>query len=527
MALKPLSSLPTTDLKIKRALISLSDKSNLEILAEALHMAKVEILSTGGTAEAIRALGIPVTDVSEITGFPECLDGRVKTLHPNVHGGILARTSHEPDNEELEKLGIKPIELVVVNLYPFAQTVAEPDVSLAKATEFIDIGGPTMIRAAAKNFAHVGVITSPTQYGELAKSLHNNNGQIAYSLRRTWAQDAFAHTSAYDTSIFNYLVEEADQLALNHDLRLSSQKSQDLRYGENPHQKAAVYGNQSELIEVLHGKELSYNNYLDLDAAVQLIQDVDSETPTSAIFKHTIPCGVAVGKDLEEAYRKAFATDKVSPFGGIIIFNQTLDLKAAKAVDEIFTELIIAPNFNPDALELLKQKKNRRLIRLLKSESTPLSPKAIRTILGGYLVQEKDTGTVLNNEIKTATKRSPSEDELKDLLFAWKIVKHVKSNAIVYVKNGQTLGIGGGQTSRVDASKIAIQKAKEEGLDLKNCVVASDAFYPFSDGIEAAAEAGAVAVIQPGGSVRDQEVIEAADRLGMAMLFTGMRHFKH
>lgn len=526
MALKPLESLPTTPLKIKRALISLSDKTGLDILVKALHHNNVQILSTGGTAAVIREMGIPVTDVSEVTGFQECLDGRVKTLHPMVHAGILARTSFQPDVDELQRLGVEPIELVAVNLYPFEQTIAKDSTTLATATEFIDIGGPTMIRAAAKNFAHVAVVTNPKQFETLANQL-NSSGTISFETRKDLAKEAFSQTAAYDAAIANYLMFEDKSAAIPDKLHLASSKSQDLRYGENPHQKAAVYGRQEELIEVLHGKELSYNNYLDLDAAVRLIQDFDSATPTCAIFKHTIPCGVAIGTNSTEAYRKAFETDKVSPFGGIVIFNQTLDLQTAKAVDEIFTELIIAPAFDENALSFLKEKKNRRLIKL-KSLSTDTSTVfGIRSIIGGYLMQEQDNGAVAMADLKVVTDRKPTDQEQIDLQLAWKIVKHVKSNAIVYVKDGRTLGIGGGQTSRVDASKIAIQKAKEEGLDLTDCVVASDAFYPFSDGVEAAAEAGAKAVIQPGGSVRDQEVIDTANKLNLSMIFTGMRHFKH
>jgi len=526
VALKPLESLPTTPLKIKRALISLSDKTGIAILVKALHKAKVQILSTGGTAAVIRELGIPVTDVSEITGFQECLDGREKTLHPMVHAGILARTSYQPDVEELNKLGVEPIELVAVNLYPFEQTVAKPNTTLATATEFIDIGGPTMIRAAAKNFAHVTVVTNPNQFEKIATEL-NETGSICFATRKELATEAFSQTASYDTGIANYLMAEDNSDAIPQSLHLASPKSQDLRYGENPHQKAAVYGNQQDIIEVLHGKELSYNNFLDLDAAVRLIQDFDSSVPTCAIFKHTIPCGVAIGNTSKEAYKKAFETDKVSPFGGIVIFNQKLDLETAKAVDEIFTELIIAPEFDENTLAFLKEKKNRRLIKLKQLELDTANQFGIRTIIGGYLMQEQDQGNISSSELKVVTERTPTEQEHTDLLLAWKIVKHVKSNAIVYVKNGRTLGIGGGQTSRIDASKIAIQKATEEGLDLIDCVVASDAFYPFSDGVEAAAKAGAKAVIQPGGSVRDQEVIDIANRLGLSMIFTGMRHFKH
>lgn len=524
MALKPLDSLPEKPLNIKRALLSVSDKSGLAELAQALDKAGVELISTGGTAKAIAEIGIPVKDVSEITGFQECLDGRVKTLHPNVHGGILARTSHQPDLDEIEKLGIKPIELVVVNLYPFKNKVTEAGVTAAEATEFIDIGGPTMIRAAAKNFAHVCVLTSPGQYNDFINELNTGKG-ISFSNRRTLAKEAFAHTADYDSAISNYFTELIDEQPAKQ-FNISLPLSQELRYGENPHQQAAVYGNQQDFIDCFHGKQLSYNNYLDVDAALNLIADFKNDEPTCAIFKHTIPCGVGTSSSLEDAYRKAFSTDTVSPFGGIVILNQQLDLQTAKAIDEIFTEIIIAPEFADDALQLLVQKKNRRLIKLKNSDTLNLKA-SFKSIFGGALFQNSDSQPADPNTFKIVTKREPTEDEMKDLLFAWKIVRHVKSNAIVYAKNGQTLGVGSGQTSRVDSSEIAVSKAKKEGLDLKNSAIASDAFFPFADGVEAAAKAGATAVIQPGGSIRDEEVIEKANEFGMAMIFTNKRHFKH
>lgn len=524
MALKPLQSLPQNPLKIKRALLSVSDKAGLEELARALNNAGVELISTGGTAKAISQLGIPVKDVSEITGFEECLDGRVKTLHPHVHGGILARTSHQPDVEEIEKLGIKPIELVVVNLYPFKNTIAQPDVSLAEATEYIDIGGPTMIRASAKNFAHACVLTAPQQYTGFISELNSGNA-ISFETRKKLAKEAFAHTADYDSAIANYfagIIGEWPSPQVNISLPIS----QELRYGENPHQKAAVYGNQEHFVECIHGKQLSYNNYLDIDAALNLISDFRNGEPACAIFKHTIPCGVGTAPTLEEAYRKAFSTDTVSPFGGIVIANQTLDLKTATAIDEIFTEIILAPAFNDDARQLLEQKKNRRLV-LIKNLEKLHSAYTYKSIFGGMLYQEGDTQPDDQNQFEVVSKRKPSEAEMRDLLFAWKVVRHVKSNAIVYARNGKTLGIGSGQTSRVDSSEIAVQKAKKEGLDLTGSAIASDAFFPFPDGIEAAAQAGATAVIQPGGSVRDEEVIQRADELGLTMIMTGKRHFRH
>lgn len=524
MSLKPLSYLPTHPLKINRALISVSDKTGIAALAHVLHISGVEIISTGGTAKAIQAEGIPVKDVSEVTGFQECLDGRVKTLHPIVHAGILARTSHDEDINEIKELGITPIELVVVNLYPFKNKVADPEVSTAEATEFIDIGGPTMIRAAAKNFAHVSILSSPSQYPTFIEELEENMA-VSFETRRSLAKDAFAHTADYDAAISNYftnLIEDRPAQQLNISLPLS----QELRYGENPHQKAAVYGNQEDFIDCFHGKQLSYNNYLDVDAALNIISDFDASEPACAIIKHTIPSGVGLDSNLTEAYKKAFSTDRVSPFGGIVVVNQQLNLETAKAIDEIFTEIIIAPDYSDKALELLTQKKNRRLIRIKKSVKE-VQATSSRTIFGGMLDQDADLKPADPNEFKVMSKRKPSEQEMKDLLFSWKVVRHIKSNAIVYAKDGRTLGIGSGQTSRVDSSEIAVVKAGKEGLDLNGSAIASDAFFPFADGVEAAAKAGAKAVIQPGGSIRDEEVIQKADEYDMTMIFTGKRHFKH
>lgn len=524
MALKPLSKLPQEPLQIKRALLSVSDKTGIADLATALHNQDVEIISTGGTAKVIREAGVPVKDVSEITEFPECLDGRVKTLHPFIHGGILGRTSHEPDNKELQRLGIKPIELVVVNLYPFKETVSDENVTPAIATENIDIGGPTMVRASAKNFAHVSILTNPDQYQKFTEELNSGNG-ISFKTRRYLARKAFEHTADYDAAISEYFTR-IDELELPEQLNVSLPKSGDLRYGENPHQKAGIYGTQHNFIDCYHGKSLSYNNYLDIDSALNLMADFQDDDPTVAIFKHTVPCGVSTDSSLSKAYKKAFATDKVSPFGGIVIVNRELDIETAKAIDEIFTEIILAPSYREEAKELLMQKKNRRLVNILKF---PKSDKIlnIRSVFGGALVQEADSGTIQTDELQAVTNRKPTEKELADMLFAWKVVKHVKSNAIVYARDRQTLGIGTGQTSRVESSEIAIDKAHKEGLSLENCAIASDAFFPFADGVEAAAKAGAVSVIQPGGSIRDEEVIEAADKHNLAMIFTGKRHFKH
>jgi len=525
VALQPLPNLPETPLKINRALLSISDKTDLLPLAESLLKHGVEIISTGGTAQKLREANLPVTDISEVTDFQECLDGRVKTLHPNVHGGILARTSHKPDLDEIEQLGIKPIELVVVNLYPFKETIAKPDCTPAIATENIDIGGPTMIRAAAKNFAHVCVLTSPGQYPAFIQEL-NKERQIEFSTRQRLAKQAFNHTAEYDSYIANYF-NRLDNDVLPEQLNLSLPKSQELRYGENPHQQAAVYGWQNDYIDCFHGKALSYNNFLDVDAALNLIAEFRDSDPTCAIFKHTVPCGVATDpQSMQKAWKKAFATDTMSPFGGIVAVNKILDVETAKAIDKIFTEIIIAPSYSEEALELLTQKEKRRLIRIKKPVNAGGSFQ-YRSIFGGTLYQETDVTTARFEDFKTVTKRKTTEQEKRDLLFAWKVVKHVKSNAILYAREGQTLGIGTGQTSRVEASEIAIAKARQEGLNLEGCAIASDAFFPFADGVEAAANAGATSVIQPGGSIRDQEVIEAADKHNMAMVFTGKRHFRH
>jgi len=524
VSIKVLSDLPKKPLTIKRALLSVSNKDQLIPLAKTLHESGVEIISTGGTAKVISDAGIPVKDVSEITQFDECLDGRVKTLHPNVHAGILARTSYQPDVDELDKLDISPIELVVANLYPFKKTIQKDDCTLAEAVEYIDIGGPTMVRAAAKNFAHVCILTDPSQYEDFINKLKENK-TISFESRKQLARAAFNHTAEYDTTIANYFNDLYDE-ATPPQLNVSFPKSQELRYGENPHQMAAVYGNQKEYIDCFHGKQLSYNNYNDIDSALNLIADFETSEPTCAIFKHTVPSGVAKAESLEQAYRKAFQTDTMSPFGGIVIVNKKLDLNTARAIDEIFTEIIIAPEYEEEALELLKKKANRRLIRQTKSVKSKKSI-TFRSIFGGSLFQDADHRLVNEDELKIVTKRKPTDQEYKDLIFAWKIVKHVKSNAIVYVSDNMTLGIGSGQTSRIDSSEIAIAKAKKFELDLQGSAIASDAFFPFADGVEAAAKAGATAVIQPGGSIRDNEVIEMADKHNMTMLFTGIRHFKH
>ncbi len=524
MSLKPLSSLPETSLSINRALISVSDKTGIVSLATSLHEHEVEILSTGGTAKIIRDAGIPVKDVSDITKFPECLDGRVKTLHPNIHAGILARTSHQPDRDELKTLDVEPIQLVVVNLYPFKETIALPDVIPAIASENIDIGGPTMIRAAAKNFAHVAVLTHPDQYASFLEEFQQSKS-ISFKTRRTLARKAFEHTADYDVAISNYF-NKIDENELPEQLSVSFPKSADLRYGENPHQKASVYGRQADYINCFHGKELSFNNYLDIDSALNLMADFGNDAPTAAIFKHTVPCGIATADTLNNAYKRAFATDTVSPFGGIVIVNRPLDLETAKSIDSIFTEIILAPEFEEGVTEFLSQKKNRRLVKVLSYPGDKDSSQ-MRSIFGGALCQQADRAAVTASDLKIVTKRSPSNEELQDLLFGWRVVKHVKSNGIVYAKGRAPCGIGTGQTSRVESSVIAVRKAMNENLSLKGSIIASDAFFPFADGVIAAAQSGATAIIQPGGSIRDEEVINAANEHNMAMVLTGIRHFKH
>lgn len=514
-------------MQIKRALLSVSNKTNLIPLAQALHKAGVEIISTGGTAKKISSENIPVTGVSSLTGFAECLGGRVKTLHPVIHGAILGRTSFATDVQEMQEMGIEPIELVVVNLYPFQETLLQTPKrewhkKMDALVEQIDIGGPTMIRAAAKNFKHVCVLTNPEQYQGFIDKLNSGEG-FDIKQRQNWARRAFNHTADYDVHIANYFNDLTDDENPER-LNISLSKSQELRYGENPHQQAAAYGSQLDFIDCFHGKELSYNNYLDIDAALNLIGDFEGDNPTCAIFKHTVPCGAATADTLNEAWHKAFKTDTQSPYGGIVIVNKMLDIETALSIDQIFTEIVLAPSFSAEALGLLQKKKNRRLIKI---KQLPEGTRSVRSIFGGTLSQQTDIAKINPSGFKTATNRKPSEAEMNNLLFAWKIVKHIKSNGIVYARDGQTLGIGTGQTSRVASSKIAITNAKEEGLYLQNCAIASDAFFPFADGIEAAAAAGATSVIQPGGSIRDDEVIKAANKYNMAMILTGKRHFRH
>ncbi len=514
--------------KIQRALISVSDKTGLAAFAQTLARAGVEIISTGGTAKILRDAGLAVKDISEHTGFPEMLDGRVKTLHPKVHGGLLFIRGNEAHEAAAKQHGLAPIDLVVVNLYPFEQTVAKPNVSLHDAIENIDIGGPAMLRSAAKNHASVTVVVSPEDYDAVAKQI-SENGNTTLELRRTLAAKVFARTAAYDAAIAAHLSSEfkVQGSALPASLVISAPLVQPLRYGENPHQAAALYGRFNEFFRQLHGKELSYNNILDLTAAANLISEFETAAPTLAILKHTNPCGVGQAKNLRAAWDKAFATDKQAPFGGIIVTNKSLDGDCAAAIAEIFSEVIVAPDFSAEALEILQKKKNLRLLKILKS---PLAGGAfdLRGIgAGSFLLQERDLKITSRADLKIVTKRQPTEAELDAMLFGWRVVKHVKSNAIVYAGADRTLGVGAGQMSRVDASRIAVWKAGEAKLPLAGSAVCSDAFFPFADGLVAAAEAGATAAIQPGGSVRDAEVIAAADERGVAMAFTGARHFRH
>jgi phosphoribosylaminoimidazolecarboxamide formyltransferase/IMP cyclohydrolase len=515
--------------KIQRALISVSDKTGLVPFAQILAKAGIEILSTGGTAKTLREAGLTVKDVSEHTGFPEMLDGRVKTLHPKVHGGLLFIRGDETHEAAIRTHNIQPIDLVVVNLYPFEQTVAKPDVSLHDAIENIDIGGPSMLRSAAKNHDSVTVVVSPKDYDEVAKQI-SENGNTTLELRRQLAAKVFARTAAYDAAIARHLEREfkvAQIGALPKTLWISMPLVQPLRYGENPHQAAGLYGRFNEFFQQIHGKELSYNNILDLTAAANLIAEFSADPPTLAILKHTNPCGIGQGASLREAWDKAFATDKQAPFGGIIVVNQPLDGACAEAIAEIFSEVIVAPDFLPEALAVLQKKKNLRLIKMLNSTGNYMRWDLRSVGADSFLLQQHDWMKTTTESLKIVTKRWPTDDEMRAMLFGWRVVKHVKSNAIVYGAGDRTLGIGAGQMSRVDASRIAVWKAGEARLSLKGSVVCSDAFFPFPDGLIAAAEAGATAAIQPGGSVRDAEVIATADERNMAMAFTGTRHFRH
>jgi phosphoribosylaminoimidazolecarboxamide formyltransferase/IMP cyclohydrolase len=520
--------------------LSVTDKTGLVEFAGVLASFGVELISTGGTAKALRAAGLAVKDISDLTGFPEMLDGRVKTLHPRVHGGLLYIRGNKEHEAAVAEHGIEPIDMVVVNLYAFEKTAATPGVSFGHLIENIDIGGPSMVRSAAKNFEDVAIVTRVSDYPALADELKANDGALSRETRWKLAKQAFATTAAYDSAIAGTLDAIAgtpeqpestpapdetatiDSAAFPQTLRIIMPRAQSLRYGENPHQRAALYSDGSGLgvagATQLQGKELSFNNFVDLDACWELAQEFDE--PAVIIVKHTNPCGAATGANVLEAYKKALESDPVSAFGGVIGINREVDGAAADEIAKLFVEAIAAPAFTADARERFAAKKNLRLVEV---KSAPPKP-VIKHISGGLMLQDADTARVVEGELDVVTWRPPTAEELRSLLFAWRVCKHVKSNAIVYARNGQTLGVGAGQMSRVDAAKFGAQKAV---LPLKGCVAASDAFFPFPDGLEAVAAAGATAVIQPGGSVKDQDVIAAADKLGIAMVFTGIRHFRH
>ena len=546
--------------KIKRALISLSDKSGAVEFAKALSAFGVEIISTGGTARSLREAGLTVTDVSEITGFPEMMDGRVKTLHPKIHGAFLALRDNQEHVAAMNTHGIEPIDLVVINLYPFEQTVAKEGVELAEAVENIDIGGPAMIRSASKNWRDVAIVTDPQLYDGIIGEMKSNDGSLSLETRQRLAALAYTRTASYDLAISSYLAKQlsdedlefleplnplkhlvfiqsdefesgaassSDDGALPESEIIELAKIADLRYGENPHQKAALYstGESGGIAnaEQLHGKEMSYNNYVDAEAAWNLVQDFDELAVT--IIKHTNPSGVGTGESNEQAYRRALSTDPVSAFGGIVAFNRPVDATVATSVNEVFTEVVIAPEYDPEALEIFKTKKNLRVLRV--SANVNSGPLEYKQISGGMLVQEKDIYKVTGADLKVVSKKQPTEDELTAMLLAWRVCKHVKSNAIVLANESQTIGVGSGQMNRVDSVRIAAMRAERFNLPIKATALASDAFFPFRDNVDEAAKMGVSAIIQPGGSIKDDESIAAADEHGIVMVFTGFRHFKH
>jgi phosphoribosylaminoimidazolecarboxamide formyltransferase / IMP cyclohydrolase len=528
-----MTSTSASEKRIRRALLSVTDKTGLVDFARVLVEFGVELVSTGGTARALREAGLGVQDISDLTGFPEMLDGRVKTLHPRVHGGLLYIRGNHEHEAAVAAHGIQPIDMVVVNLYAFEKTAAQPGVAFGHLIENIDIGGPSMVRSAAKNFEDVAIVTRVSDYPALIEELKQTHGCLGRPTRWRLAKQAFALTSAYDSAIASTLekMEEApapeatakfDTDALPSTLRIHLPLAQPLRYGENPHQRAALYADGSGLgiagATQLQGKELSYNNLVDLDACWELTREFDE--PMVAIIKHTNPCGAATGANVLEAYEKALACDPVSAFGGVIGINREVDAAAAEEIAKLFVEAIAAPGFTAEARARFAAKKNLRLVEVRQAPAKPV----VKNVSGGLLLQDADTARVNEGELDVVTWRPPTAEELRSLLFAWRVCKHVKSNAIVYARDGQTVGLGAGQMSRVDAAKFGAQKAV---LPLAGTVAASDAFFPFPDGLEAVAEAGATAVIQPGGSVKDQDVITAADKLGIAMVFTGIRHFRH
>jgi phosphoribosylaminoimidazolecarboxamide formyltransferase/IMP cyclohydrolase len=518
-------------MKVARALVSVSDKSGVVDFVRSLAGLGVAILSTGGTAKLLEKEGVPATEVSAHTGFPEMLDGRVKTLHPKIHGGILARRDSNAHMAAIRAAGIDPIDLIVVNLYPFEATVADPDCRLEDAIENIDIGGPAMLRAAAKNYGGVAVVVDPADYARVLEEVRATGG-VTEATRFALAKKVFAHTAAYDGAISNYLTAldaGARRQEFPDVLTLQFRKVQDMRYGENPHQSAAFYRDAKPVAGALanfrqiQGKELSFNNVADADAAWECVKSFAE--PACVIVKHANPCGAAVAESLADAYRKAFQTDPVSAFGGILAFNRVLDRATAAALGKQFAEVVIAPRVEPEAREVLAAKENLRVLEI--GLAHEFNAHEYKRVGGGLLVQSPDARAVARSELKVVTRKAPTEAQWADLLFAWRVAKYVKSNAIVFCKDGMTVGVGAGQMSRVDSARIASIKAQNAGLTLSGSVVASDAFFPFRDGLDVVADAGALAVIQPGGSVRDQEVVAAADERGVAMVLTGVRHFRH
>jgi phosphoribosylaminoimidazolecarboxamide formyltransferase/IMP cyclohydrolase len=529
--------------KIRRALLSVSDKTGLVEFARELRGFNVELISTGGTAKALREAEIEVRDVSDVTGFPEMMDGRVKTLHPRIHGGLLALRDNAEHVAAMNEHDIEPIDMVIVNLYPFEETIEREGVTLEEVVEQIDIGGPAMIRSAAKNFRDVAVVVSPEAYAGIIEEMTSAGGALSLATRSALAWQAFRRTAGYDVHVYNYIGRSVDRenfeqivqkvtitpedllpTALSSSLALYMYKTSDLRYGENPHQAAALYDTHGRggvaQAELLSGKEMSFNNYIDADAAWQLVCDFDETA--CAIIKHMNPAGVGTGPSVEEAYRRALATDSVSAFGGIVAFNQIVGEAAARAVTEIFTEVVIAPDYDETALEVLRAKKNLRVLRA--GEPQRAEGLEYKTITGGMLAQTRDTHRLSPADLRVVTERAPTDEETRALLFAWTVCKHTKSNTIVYARDGQTVGVGAGQMSRVDSVKLGASRAQ---LEVKGSVLASDAFFPFRDGVDEAARHGITAIIQPGGSVRDQEVIDAANEHNLTMVFTGIRHFKH
>lgn len=517
---------------IKRALISVSDKNGIVDFTRALAELGIELLSTGGTAKVLKDAGVTVKDVSEYTGFPEMMDGRLKTLHPMIHGGLLWRRDNERDREEMERHGIGSIDMVVVNLYPFEETVSKAGVSFEEALENIDIGGPTMIRAGSKNFRDVTVVVDPSDYSRVLDEMKSGGGQVTYELKLYLARKVFSHTAQYDTIIARYLdSRDASAEVFPQNLTMSYRKISDVRYGENPHQKAAVYreplydGLSLVDAKILQGKAMSFNNYLDSSAAIDLVKEFTG-LPTTVIVKHNNPCGVASADSISMAYKHAFNTDPVSAFGGVIALNRNVDEATAKEILNLFVEIIIAPGYEASALSLLSKKPNIRLIQLDISRAIPGLD--MRKIQGGLLLQERDTGMIEDlSSCRIVTKRAPSDEEYAAMIFAWRVCKHMKSNAVIYASKDRTLGIGCGQTSRVDSARLAVLKSANYDISLKGSAVASDAFFPARDGIDVVSEAGATAIIQPGGSIKDAETVAAADEHNVAMIFTEMRHFRH